>query len=94
MSGDFQQQQQLKRAALRRDIVALTRDARMEEGDTWFLVATHWWRSHLLDDDDDDAAADRVPASDTRVTNASLVDVAFSSKKRKSVVLQPMLVRH
>ncbi|TYZ61098.1 hypothetical protein PybrP1_000390 [[Pythium] brassicae (nom. inval.)] len=81
------QQQPLKRAALRREVAALARDARMEEGDSWFLVAAQWWRSHLIEDD-----AAREPDSDARVTNASLVDAAFSSKKRKSVVLQPMLL--
>lgn len=89
---------QKQKQKLLREIASLARDARMEEGDSWFLVAARWWRAHATagegpddaimtegdgDDDDDDA----------RVANAALVDIAFSSKQRKSVVLKPMLVR-
>lgn len=90
-----------RQRALLRELDALMRDERMEEGDLWFVVATQWWDEHIgsarndtsNDDGDDDEDMSERTAPSSKVANESLVDLAFSSKKRKSVVLKPMLVR-
>uniref|UniRef100_K3WFJ2 Ubiquitin carboxyl-terminal hydrolase n=1 Tax=Globisporangium ultimum (strain ATCC 200006 / CBS 805.95 / DAOM BR144) TaxID=431595 RepID=K3WFJ2_GLOUD len=114
-----------KRAKLHDELTRLMSDERMEEGDSWFLVAMPWWDQKLRlgqngavnghaataaaveDDDDDDAEkrknddGDEAMDGETRhdcgdtdsskVTNEGLVDLEFSSKKRKCIVLKPML---
>ncbi|KAF1319722.1 Ubiquitin-specific protease, partial [Globisporangium splendens] len=106
-----------KRAKLHDELARLMRDEHMEEGDSWFLVATPWWDQKLrlgqngavnghasaVEDEgyaehgDGDEAMDGETRRDdgdtdsSEVTNEGLVDLEFSSKKRKCVVLKPML---
>lgn len=96
-----------KQQALLSEIESLMRDERMEEGDIWFLVAAQWWQQHLgggaesapertdnddEHDDDEDMAEPKDASDSSEVSNESLVDLEFSSKERKTVVLKPMLV--
>lgn len=102
-----------KQQLLHDELERLMRDERMEEGESWFLVAMQWWQQKIqmrgdggsernADEGEEDDAMDRASGgkdvadagmeNEGVVVNEGLVDIEFSSKKRKSVVLKPMLV--
>ncbi|TMW61524.1 hypothetical protein Poli38472_012715 [Pythium oligandrum] len=82
------------------------REDRLREGQQWYLVAMEWWIATFTDPQsaaelDGDVPMEEASEVTTQestessrmgpVRNEALVDLEFSSKARKSVVLKPLL---